>query len=200
MSLSIIATLRGITPAEVPAIADALIESGITRLEVPLKAPEALDSIRLLARSRGETAQIGAGGVLSIQEVRAAAKAGANAILSPNTDTMIITETCKLGLASYPGAATPTECLTAIRAGATALRLFPAFLIGPRGMAAFRPILPDGVPILAAGGVAPTEFGEWIDAGASGFCIASALYRAGDRPEAVRLRARILISALENPM
>lgn len=200
MPLSIIATLRGITTPEMPAIADALIQSGITTLEVPLNAPGALETIRLLARSRGESARIGAGGVLSIPEVRAAAKAGATAIMSPNTDATVIAETRKLGLDSYPGVATPTECLNAIRAGATAPRLFPAFLIGPRGMAVFRRILPKGVPILAAGGVVPAEFGEWIDAGASGFCIASALYRAGDRPEAVRLRARILISALENPM
>lgn len=200
MSLSIIAILRGITTPEVPAIADALIESGISTLEFPLDGVDALDNIRLLARTRGEVAQIGAGGVLSIQEVRAAAKAGATAILSPNTDTTVITETRKLGLASYPGVGTPSECFNAIRAGATALRLFPAFLIGPRGMAAFRLVLPKDVPVLAAGGIAPAEFGEWIDAGATGFCLANAIYRAGDRPEAVRLRARILMSALENPM
>lgn len=200
MSAYFIATLRGISLAELPAVADALIESGITRIALPLDAPNALDGIRMLARSRGEAAQIAASGVLTNQDLRSAAKSGAAAILSPNTDAGVIQETRKLGLASYPGAATPTECLAATRAGATALRLYPAFLIGPRGLASFRQVLRQDIPILAAGGVAPADFGEWIKAGASGFCLATALYRAGDRTEAVRLRARILLSTLENPM
>lgn len=197
---SLIASLRGLTPSEVPAIAAALIESGVTMLELPLDGPDALDCISLIARDHAATAQISAGNALTPAQVIAAADAGAHAVMSPNTNPAVIGETRRLGLASYPGVATPTECFTAIESGATGLRLFPANLIGPKGLIAYRAVLPPDMPVLVAGGVSPRDLGSWLRAGALGIAIDNAPYRPGDTADSVRLHARILVAALDNQM
>lgn len=200
MTPTIIAILRGIPPTEASAVAGVLIDSGVPMIEVLLNAPDAMDSLQAVVHDHGTRAQIGAGMVTTPQEVRAAAKLGARLIASPHVDQTIIAAARDHDIASHAGIITPTEAFAALRAGVHALKLYPAFQTGPRGLSALRSMLSPDIAIYPAGGLGPADFTDWIAAGASGFGVGAALYRPGDRPETVRLRARILVAALENPI
>lgn len=196
MTQPIIAILRGLTPAEARPVARALVASGIDRIEVPLNSPDPLDSIRLMAAALDGQATIGAGTVLTVDQVAQVADAGGRMIVSPNTDPAVIRETRARGLQSWPGVFTATECFAAIAAGATGLKLFPADQAGTGMLKALRAVLPPDLPVYAVGGAGPGNFAEWLDAGAQGFGIGSALYRPGDGPETVAARAREIVAAL----
>ncbi len=155
MSRPLIAILRGVTPDAVGGIGAALIDAGIDRIEVPLNSPEPLESIRILAGRFGDRAEIGAGTVLTVAEVAAVAAAGGRMIVSPNADPDVIRATRAAGLASYPGVFTATEAFAALKAGASALKLFPASLMGTDGFRALAAVLPRDVPVYAVGGVGP---------------------------------------------
>jgi len=189
---NIIAILRGVTPADVVEITAELIDAGIEKIEVPLNSPEALLSIQRLAEAFGATALIGAGTVLSVADVHSVKAAGGRLIVSPDTNTEVIRATKSLGLLSYPGAMTPTECFAALRAGADGVKMFPGVLIGPAGIKALRAVLPPETTLLAVGGAGPDSFAEWQAAGADGVGIGTALYRPGDTAPTVRARARVV--------
>ena len=191
---NIIAILRGIRPEEVLAVADALIGEGITKIEVPLNSPDALASVAALAGRFGDVAVIGAGTVLTPADVDSVVAAGGQLIVSPDANPTVIARTKALGLLSYPGVMTPTECFAALRAGADGLKLFPGSLIGPAGLKALRAVLPEGTEVLAVGGAGPGNFAEWFAAGASGFGIGTALYRPGEGAGEVAARAREIVA------
>ncbi len=195
MSIPLIAILRGVTPPEAPAIAEALVSAGITMIEVPLNSPDPLTSIAALHDRFGADARIGAGTVVTPEQVRQVAETGARLIVSPNCDPAVIRATRKAGLESYPGIMTPTEAFAAIAAGATALKLFPGELIGPTGLKAMRAVLPADMALYAVGGVSPANMADWLAAGASGFGIGSAIYRPGDSAADVAAKARALVAA-----
>lgn len=195
----IIAILRGLTPPEAEPVARALIEAGIDRIEVPLNSPEPFESIRLMSQAFGDRALIGAGTVLTVQDVARVAEMGGQMIVSPNADAQVIGESRKLGLESWPGVFTATECFAAIAAGATGLKLFPADQAGTGMLRALRAVLPPDMPVYAVGGVGPGNFGDWLDAGAQGFGIGSSLYKPGDSAETVSARARQMVQALRPP-
>lgn len=195
MSLPLIAILRGITPAEAVEAGRALIDAGISRIEVPLNSPEPLESIRLLAEAFGAQTLIGAGTVLTPEEVAAVAKVGGKLIVSPNCDAAVIAATRAQGLQSWPGVFTPTEAFDALKAGAHGLKLFPGTMVGPSGLAAMRAILPKGCLVFAVGGAGPENFKAWLDAGADGFGLGSALYKPGMSAQEVGTRAAKIVTA-----
>lgn len=200
MSRSIIAILRGVTSGEVEAVADAILTAGIDKIEVPLNSPDPLDSIERLAAKYGGQALVGAGTVLDEAQVEAVANVGGKLIVSPNCDTAVITKTVAMGLESWPGVFTPTEAFAALKAGATGLKLFPGNMAGPDGLNAVRAVLPKDCAVYAVGGAGPENFGDWIEAGASGFGIGSAIYKAGMTVEDVRQRAEAIVAAYDKAM
>jgi 2-dehydro-3-deoxyphosphogalactonate aldolase len=179
MRHNLIAILRGITPSEVLAVSQALLDAGITRIEVPLNSPDPLSSIALMAQEFGDKAQIGAGTVITVKSVQDVFKVGGTLIVSPNCDPDVIRETKALGMESWPGVMTPTECFSALQSGADGLKLFPANLIGVEGVKAIRTILPTYCLVFAVGGVKPTNLAQWIQAGVNGFGIGTSLYTPG---------------------
>ena len=195
---NLIAILRGVTPKSVLSVTEALIRAGITKIEVPLNSPEAIKSIQLMVDAFGTDSVLGAGTVLAVADVDAVAATGAHMIVSPNCNADVIGQTRKCGLLSYPGVMTPTECFKAIDAGATGLKLFPASLVGPAGLSAFRAVLPKDVDFFAVGGVDATNFALWAKVGVQGFGIGSALYHPEKALADIVLSAQEMVKAYDH--
>ena len=178
MQLPLVAILRGLTPAEAPAVGQALTGAGFVLLEVPLNSPQPLDSIAALAAQHPDLL-IGAGTVMTAADVRNVHAAGGRLIISPHFDAEVVHEALHLGLACMPGVATPSEAFAALKAGAHALKLFPAEMMPPHVVKALRAVLPASVSLLPVGGIGPDNMAAYRQAGASGFGIGSALYKPG---------------------
>lgn len=192
----LVAILRGIAPAEAEAVGGALVDAGFRLIEVPLNSPDPLDSIGRLARRFGDTALVGAGTVLDPADVDRIAEAGGRLIVSPNTDTGVIAATVGAGLISAPGFFTPSEAFAAIRAGAHAIKLFPAEAASPAVVKAQRAVLPRHVPLIVVGGITPEAMAPYLAVGADGFGLGGALYRPGMSADEVGARARAFVAAL----
>lgn len=188
----LVAILRGVRPDEILAIGGALIDAGFTAIEIPLNSPDPFDSIERLAAAAPQQCMIGAGTVLSVDDVARAESAGARITVSPNANTEVIAAAVQRGLRPYPGVATPTEAFSAVDAGARSLKLFPSDAVGISGMKAWRAVLPADVEMLPVGGVDEHNLADWIAAGAGGAGLGTNLYRPGDNAADVGRRARTL--------
>lgn len=193
----LVAILRGVTPDEVSDIGEALFDAGITWIEVPLNSPDPLDSITKLVARLGDHAVIGAGTVLTSDEVAAVAATGARLIVSPNMNPDVIRMTKAKGMISLPGVFTATECFAALDAGADGLKFFPGDLIGPVGLKALKAVLPTTVTTYAVGGVTVENVPDWLAVGAHGFGLGSALYKPGDTAQDVAKKAKAIVTAFD---
>ncbi|MCR4268462.1 2-dehydro-3-deoxy-6-phosphogalactonate aldolase [Nitratireductor sp. ZSWI3] len=194
---ALVAILRGIAPEEVEATVAMLIEEGITTIEVPLNSPDPFRSIETAVASASGAALIGAGTVLTVEEVDRLAAVGGRLVVSPNTDAAVIEHSRRLGLVSMPGVFSPSEALLALRSGASGLKFFPASVLGPSGIAAIRAVLPPDTTVCAVGGVSETSFAGYAKAGVRAFGLGTNLYRPGDGIETVRSNARRIIAAYD---
>lgn len=193
----IIAILRGITPDEAVPVCTALVEAGITLIEVPLNSLNATESIARAAAALSDRAEIGAGTVLSEEDVRAVAQAGGKFIVSPDTNELVISETVRLGLKSYPGVFSPSDAFRAIRAGATGLKFFPAEVLGSKGIKAMKAVLPPALPLYAVGGANPDNFDEFFGVGCAGFGLGTYIYTPGRSAAEVGQRAATAVAAYD---
>lgn len=193
----LIAILRGITPQEAVAVCEALARAGISIIEVPLNSPQPIDSIRAAAKALEGRASVGAGTVLKEDDVDAVAAASGTFIVSPDCNEAVIARTRARGLRSYPGVFSPTEAFRAIRAGAHALKFFPAEVLGAAGIKAMKAVLPPEIPLYAVGGANPDNFAEFLAAGCTGFGIGSYLYKPGSTVAEIAARANALVAAYD---
>jgi 2-dehydro-3-deoxyphosphogalactonate aldolase len=194
-TLPLIAILRGITPDEALPVGRALVEAGLRIVEVPLNSPQPLRSIEALARELGERCLVGAGTVMSVPQVQQVADAGGRLIVMPHGDAAVIGAARARSLYCAPGVATPTEAIAALAAGADALKLFPAELLTPAVLKALRAVLPADTLMLPVGGITPHNLAPYVDAGASGFGLGSALYKPGLSVAAVQANAAAFVRA-----
>lgn len=192
----LIAILRGVRPDEVLGIAAALEAAGVVIVEVPLNSPQPLESIRLLAEHFGDRMLVGAGTVMTPAQVHEIAAVGGKVIVTPHADPELVRTAKSLGLLAAPGFFTPAEAFSLLRAGADAIKLFPAEAANPAALKGIRAILPPGTLVVPVGGITPENIPEWMAAGAAGFGIASSIYKPGDTAEVVSRKAAALVAAL----
>jgi 2-dehydro-3-deoxyphosphogalactonate aldolase len=191
----LVAILRGIRPREAVAVTAALEARGLAIVEVPLNSPDPLASIAALVRAFGDRLLIGAGTVMTEAQVAEIAAAGAKLIVTPHADATVVRAAKRHGLIAVPGFLTPAEAFAMLAAGADALKLFPAEGANPAMLRAMRAVLPPGTMVLPVGGIDASNMAAWRAAGAAGFGIGSAIYKAGDTAETVALKAATLVGA-----
>lgn len=194
----LVAIPRGVRPDEVADVARVLVDTGFVMIEVPLNSPDPFRSIAVLAEHFGETALVGAGTVVDVNDVARVAEAGGHLIISPNADPAVIGEARRRDLLSLPGVCTPTEAFGALSAGAHALKLFPAELLPPPVVKALTAVLPKGVPLLPVGGIGAGNMADYLGAGCSGFGIGSSLYKPGKPLADVARDAAAFVEACNN--
>lgn len=192
--LPLAAILRGVRPDEIDSIFDALVASGFKLIEIPLNSPRPWESIERVAKRCPDDVVIGAGTVLDPEACRRLADLDAPLVITPNTDPAVIGEAVAQDLAPMIGCMTPTEALTAARAGASALKLFPAARLGIGYYRDMKAVLPAGLPIFAVGGIDQSNMSEWITAGIDGFGFGGSVYRPGWSAQEVERCARGLVA------
>ncbi|MDB6178384.1 2-dehydro-3-deoxy-6-phosphogalactonate aldolase [Paracoccus sp. Z330] len=196
----LVAILRGLRPEEAQGHIGVLVDAGFEAVEVPLNSPEPFDSIATAVDAFGAQALIGAGTVLDPRDVDRLADLGAKLIVTPNPNAAVIASACGHGMVSIPGVFTPGEALSAWQAGASALKFFPAGVLGPEGIAAIRAILPAEAPVAAVGGASEDNFAQYIAKGISIFGLGSSLYKPGMGRDELKQRALGIIAAYDNAM
>ncbi|WP_416408210.1 2-dehydro-3-deoxy-6-phosphogalactonate aldolase [Agrobacterium rosae] len=197
MKYPLVAILRGIRPEETEGVVSVLLESGLRAIEIPLNSPDAFRSIEIAAKLAPADALIGAGTVLTVEDVAKLDAAGGKLMVSPNVDVEVITAAREKGMVTMPGVLTPTEALLALKAGATGLKFFPASVLGPSGINAIRAILPKDTLVAAVGGVSDKNFSDYTSIGVTAFGLGSSLYKPGMTAADVRERALLTIKAYD---
>ena len=197
MKRPLVAILRGVRPEEADDIVGVLIDSGMTAIEIPLNSPEPFRSIEIAVKRAPAGALIGAGTVLTLDDVARLHDVGGRLMVSPNVEPEIIANARARGMVTMPGVFTATEALLAVKAGASSLKFFPASVLGAAGITAIRAVLPADTMIAAVGGVSDTNFGDYIKAGITAFGLGSSLYKPGMTAAQVADRARATVEAYD---
>lgn len=193
----LVAILRGVKPDEVESIVETLIETGFEMIEVPLNSPEPFVSIERACKRFGDSALIGAGTVLTAADCARVADAGGRLMVSPNVDVDVLTTAIERGMVTMPGVFSPTEAFLALGSGASALKFFPASILGAAGISAIRAVLPKDAVIGAVGGVSDKNFADYMAAGVRAFGLGSSLYRPGMTVDDVRASAQTAVAAYD---
>ncbi len=196
----LVAILRGLTPARAPEVGAALVACGFRTIEVPLNSPDPFDTIKLLSEAHGAGCLIGAGTVLTKAEVDRVHGAGGRLVVAPNCDGEVIRRALELGMRVLPGIATATEAFTALRHGATELKLFPASSYGAGHLKALKSVLPRHVKVYPVGGIGSQDIAEWLVSGADGFGFGGELFRPAYTLAELTKRAQDLVQALRLAM
>ncbi|WQG59451.1 2-dehydro-3-deoxy-6-phosphogalactonate aldolase [Pseudomonas sp. RTB3] len=191
----LIAILRGLRPEEAASIGEVLYQAGFRVIEVPLNSPEPYDSIRILRATLPADCLIGAGTVLTPEQVGRVKEAGGQVIVMPHSDPKVLRAAKAAGLYLSPGVATPTEAFAALAEGADVLKLFPAEQMGPAVVKAFLAVLPAGTALIPVGGITPDNMQVFIDAGVCGFGLGSGLFKPGMTVDQVASRAQAYVAA-----
>ena len=191
----LIAILRGLHPDESVAIGEALVEAGITILEVPLNSPDPFKCIARLAKALQGRAVVGAGTVYRRTEVDQVIDTGGTLIVSPNANPDVIAHAVSEGLISAPGVFTPTEAMRALDAGAHVLKLFPGELMSPQGVKALSAVLPQSTRMVLVGGVNDTSFASYAATPLAGYGLGSSLFTPGVEAAEIKKRASRFIHA-----
>ncbi len=192
----LIAILRGVKPDEVVEVAEALAAHGLAIVEVPLNSPDPFESVRRLVRQFGDRLLIGAGTVMTVQQVDQLAESGGRLVVTPHAADAVVRAAKRHGMIACPGIATPTEAFAMLAAGADGLKLFPAEASSPAALRALRAVLPAGTLTMPVGGIEPGNMQPWLEAGAVGFGIGGSIFRPGDTPQVVGDKAARLVAAL----
>ena len=200
-ALPLIAILRGLQPSEALEVGGVLVDAGFSIIEVPLNSPEPIQSISLLAKAFGEQAVIGAGTVLTGEQVAQTIDAGGRLIVAPDLNEEVAAAVTRFkpstGTIYCPGVATPSEAFKAIRLGATGLKLFPAEMITPAIVKSLHAVLPADISLFPVGGINPGNMSAYITAGANGFGIGSTLYKSGKSMADLKHSARQFVAAYQ---
>jgi 2-dehydro-3-deoxyphosphogalactonate aldolase len=191
----LIAILRGLEPERAAAVGRALVDAGISLIEVPLNSPDPLASIAAIIAAVGDRALVGAGTVLEVGQVRALAGIGARLVVAPNCNAAVIEAAVASGMIALPGVLTPTEMFAALAAGAHGLKIFPAELVPPVGVKAVRAVLPPGLPLFMVGGINAGNMVAYRTAGATGFGLGGSLFAPGKPIDAIAADARATVAA-----
>lgn len=194
----LVAILRGVRPDEVESIAETLIDSGFDMIEVPLNSPDPHESIARICKRFGDDALIGAGTVLTADDCARVADVGGRLMVSPNVDIDVLAMAARRGMVTMPGVFSPTEAFLALRHGASALKFFPASILGPAGIAAIRAVLPKDAVIGAVGGVSERNFADYVAAGVQAFGLGSSLYKPGMSAADVKATAQASVAAYDD--
>lgn len=185
----LIAILRGLRPDEAVAVGQVLYDSGFRIIEVPLNSPQPCQSIRELRAALPADCLVGAGTVLTPQDVHDVKAAGGQLIVMPHSDVRVLRAAKDAGLYLAPGVATPNEAFAALAEGADVLKLFPAEMLGPPVVKAMLAVLPKGTALVPVGGVNPGNMQAFVQAGVAGFGLGSGLFKPGLTPAEVAERA-----------
>ncbi|KIP88868.1 MULTISPECIES: 2-dehydro-3-deoxy-6-phosphogalactonate aldolase [Pseudomonas fluorescens group] len=191
----LIAILRGLQPQEAAAVGEVLYSAGFRVIEVPLNSPSPYESIRILRDALPDDCLIGAGTVLTPEQVEQVKAAGGQVIVMPHSDAKVLRAAKAAGLYLSPGVATPTEAFAALAEGADILKLFPAEQMGPAVVKAWLAVLPAGTVLAPVGGITPDNMQAFIDAGVKGFGLGSGLFKPGMTPEQVAVNATAYVAA-----
>jgi 2-dehydro-3-deoxyphosphogalactonate aldolase len=193
--LPLVAILRGLQPERAADVARVLFDAGFRALEVPLNRPGAIAAIAAIVPLAPADAVIGAGTVLDTAQVDAVGDTGATLVVSPHFDAAVVRRARERGMRAVPGVFTASEAFAAWRAGADALKIFPAEAMTHAGLTGLTTVLPPGLPLWPVGGIVPDNIAAWRRAGATGFGLGGGLFKPELGVLEIAARAKAYVDA-----